>query len=166
MDGPPLELLDDPGGEAKLVKEVVIHRNNVLRDMIEAFSDDKALTSPLELAFIDERGKFEDGRRTGVAREALSIFWKEFFSSLANGASEKVSAICHDFQKKEWKSVARILVTGFEKMGYFPTPLSRAFVASGLYPEEMLPLPWLIESFHMYISTEESESFKRALSDD
>mgnify|MGYP001793222991 CR=1 FL=1 len=44
-----------------MVKEVVVHRNNALRYMIEAFSDDKLLTSSLEVQvqFIHERGSIK-----------------------------------------------------------------------------------------------------------
>ena len=150
------------------MKEVAVHRNNVLRGMIEAFSDDKASRCSLHVVFIDDRGEFEEGRGSGVTREALSNFWREFFNSLAIGAAEKVPAIRHDLQKNEWQSVARILVAGFSEMGYFPVALSRAFVASCLFPEELLSKEWLLQSFHLYSSKDsskdESDSLKRGLS--
>ena len=51
----------------------------------------------LEVVFIDDRGEIEEGRTAGVAREAFSIFCREFFNCLATGAIEKVLAIQHDF---------------------------------------------------------------------
>lgn len=56
-------------------------------------------------------------------------------------------AIRHAFQRGERQSVARILVAGFAHVGYFPVVLSRAFVGSCLFPEEMLSTEWLLESF-------------------
>ena len=149
----------------QVVKEIAINRNNVLKDMIIAFKDEIVLSCSLEIVFIDERGNIEDGRGSGVKREALSIFWREFYNSLATGASEKVPAIRHDYQQSEWKSIARILVAGFTKFGYFPVTLSSAFIASCLFPEELLPKEWLVESFHQYISKDESETLKRCVTD-
>ena len=97
----------------------------------------------------------QEGRGSGIKREALSIFWREFFNSLGIGASEEVPAIHHDYQKNEWQSIARILVSGFTKIGYFLIALSRAFIASCLFPEELLPTEWLLESFHQYVSKDE-----------
>jgi hypothetical protein len=150
----------------EVVKEIAINRNNVLKDMIIAFKDEIILSCCLEIVFIDERGNIEDGRGSGVKREALSIFWREFYNSLATGASEKVPAIHHDYQQSEWKSIARILVAGFTKFGYFPVTLSSAFIASCLFPEELLPKEWLVESFHQYISKDESETPKRSVTDE
>ena len=156
----------NPTGDKTLVKEVAVHRNNVRRDMIGAFCDDESLRCQLEVVFIDDRGEIEEGRGSGVTREALSIFWREFFTSLAIGATEKVPAIRHDFQKSEWQSVARILVAGFAETGYFPTGLSRAFVASCLFKEDLLSTEWLLESFHLYIPKFESQSLKRGMSEE
>ncbi|CAB4020930.1 Hypothetical predicted protein, partial [Paramuricea clavata] len=150
----------------QLVKEIAINRNNVLKDMIIAFKDEIILSCCLEIVFIDERGNIDNGRGAGVKREALSIFWREFYNSLATGASEKVPAIRHDYQQSEWKNIARVLVAGFTKFGYFPVTLSSAFIASCLFPEELLAKEWLVESFHQYISKDESETLKRSVTDE
>ena len=152
--------------QTQLVKKIAINRNNVLKDMIIAFKDKIILSCCLEIVFIDERGNIEDRRGAGVKREALSIFWREFYNSLATGASEKVPAIRHDYQQSEWKSIARVLVAGFTKFGYFPVTLSSAFIASCLFPEELLAKEWLVESFHQYISKDESETLKRSVTDE
>ena len=152
--------------QTQLVKEITINRNNVLKDMIIAFKDKIILSCCLEIVFIDERGNIEDRRGAGVKREALSIFWREFYNSLATGASEKVPAIRHDYQQSEWKSIACVLVAGFTKFGYFPVTLSSAFIASCLFPEELLAKEWLVESFHQYISKDESETLKRSVTDE
>ena len=153
-------------GKPQLLKEMAINRNNVLKDMIVAFKDEEILACCLEIVFIDETGNIEDGRGSGVKREALSIFWREFYNSLSTGASEKVPAIRHDYQQSEWKSIARVLVVGFTEFGYFPITLSSAFIASCLFPEELLPTEWLVESFHHYISKDESETLKRSVTDE
>ena len=61
---PPDVRLDNnlTGADEHLVKEVAVHRNNVLRDMIAAFSDDQSLKCKAEIVFIDDRGNIEEGR--------------------------------------------------------------------------------------------------------
>ncbi|CAB3991112.1 Hypothetical predicted protein [Paramuricea clavata] len=154
-------LLQVENTQTQLVREIAINCNNVLKDMIIAFKDEIILSCCLEIVFIDERGNIEDGRGAGVKREALSIFWREFYNSLATGASEKVPAIRHDYQQSEWKSIACVLVAEFIKFGYFPVTLSSAFIASCLFPEELL-----VESFHQYISKDESETLKKSVTDE
>ena len=82
----------------QLVKEIAVNCNNVLKDMILAFKDEMILSCCLEIVVIDERGNIEGGRGSGVKIEALSILWREFYNSLATGASEKVPAIRHDYK--------------------------------------------------------------------
>ena len=156
--------LPDPDSPTLLVKEIALHRNNVLKDMIEAFGVEDIMNCTLHIVFINDRGQIEEGRGSGVTREALSIFWCEFFNSLAVGAAEKVPCIRHDYQKKEWQSVAYILVFGFIQHMYFPINLSRAFVASCLFGEEMIPTKWLMDSFYDYISRDKCETLKENVS--
>ena len=131
--------------------------------MITAFKEEEILNCVLEIVFIDNQGKFEEGRGSGVKREAFSLFWSEFYDSLTIGASEKVPTIRHDFQKTEWQSVGRILFVGFSRFSYFPIGLSRAFLASCFFTEELLPNSWLLDSFHRYIAADESETLKKCL---
>lgn len=147
----------------EVVKEIAIHRCNVLKDMIAAFKEEEILNCALEIVFIDNKGNVEEGRGSGVKREAFSLFWSEFYDSLAIGAFEKVPAIRHDYQKAEWQSVGRILFVGFSKFSYFPVGLSKAFLASCLFTEELLPNKWLLDSFHRYIAVDESETLKKFL---
>ena len=43
----------------------------------------------IEIVFIGDRGGKEEGRGSGIMREALGIFWRDFFNSLSIGAGEK-----------------------------------------------------------------------------
>ena len=63
------------------VKDVLVHRFQVLKDLIEEF---KALDIPtcsyhLNPVIINERGEVEDGRGLGVVREVITMFWHQFF---------------------------------------------------------------------------------------
>ena len=149
------------------VEEVIkINRNNVLQDMISTFTRSTISYCYLNFVFINERGEEEQGRGSGVRREVLSNFWREFYKSLTIGASEKVPNIRHDYQKPEWESIARILVFGYTKERYFPITLSRAFVASCLFKEKTMTPDWLLGDFYHYIPSDESEALKRGLSDE
>ena len=161
-DDVPLSPFGDFLGET--VREIALHRNNVLKDMIKEFQAGDILQYSLEIVFIDYRGEIEEGRGSGVLKEALSIFWGEFFNSLSTGACEKVPSIRHDYQKQEWESVARVLVAGFKQENYFPITLSKAFVAACFFGEELIPTNWLLESFYQYISRDEHETLEKSVS--
>ena len=81
------------------MKDVLVHRSQVLKDLIEEF---KALDIPthmyhLNLVIINERGEIEEGRGlSGVVREVITMFWHQFFMSLSTGATEKVPSVRHD----------------------------------------------------------------------
>ena len=55
--------------------------------------------------------------------------------SLTVGRREKTPFIRHDMQKQEWQAVARILVFGYKRHGYFPLNLSSLFIALCLFGE-------------------------------
>eukprot|EP00794_Sanderia_malayensis_P013127 gene13127-14477_t len=102
------------------IKAVKIHRSTLRQDMLELFRNDDILKCNLDVAFIGHNGQEEIGRGQGVLREALTSFWKGFSNALSVGAQCKVPAIRHDYQRKEWEAVARILVFGYMKEQYFP----------------------------------------------
>ena len=67
--------------------------------MIWEFLDDGIMNYRIEVVFIDQQGEVEKGRGAGLLREALSVFWHEYFMSLSVGAEAKVPSIRHDYQK-------------------------------------------------------------------
>lgn len=147
------------------VREIAVNRSNVLKDMIKEFLAEDILQHNVEIVFIDDHGEIEKGRGSGVLREALSIFWREYFMSLSIGAEAKVPSIRHDYQKAEWESVAKVLVIGFTQANYFPISMSLAFFASSLFGEESVSSQLLLESFHKYVSKDECETLQRCNSD-
>ena len=145
------------------VHQIILYRAMLKDNMIEAFKDPEILHVNLDVTFIGNNGREEEGRGPGVFRDALSTFWNQFFTSLTVGAQEKVPAIRHDYQKPEWEAIARILVYGYIKERYFPLSLSRAFVALCLFGEEGITSEFLLSSFHLYISEDERETLKKCL---
>ena len=85
----------------KSVKDILVHRTNVMKDLIKEFKDKEILNYNLNLRVIASNGALEKGEGRGVTREILTFFWQSFFTSLAVGAKEKVPSIRHDFQKND-----------------------------------------------------------------
>lgn len=137
--------------------DLVIHRTTLLKDMITAFSDSNILKVTIFFKVVDARGVLEEGEGKGVAREVFTEFWHLFYQSLSVGASTKVPTIRHDYQKQEWKAVARILLHGYCKEGVYPIALSAAFVACTVLGEDRVSSEVLVESFMAYIAEDERE---------
>ena len=146
-------------------REIAINRNNVLKNMINEFLADDILEHKVQIVFKDERGNVEKGRGSGLLREALSIFWREFSISLSVGAEEKVPSIRHDYQRAEWESIARVIVVGVIQANYFPISISLAFFVSALFGEELVSRQLMIESFCKYVSKDECENLQKCESD-
>ena len=141
--------------EAKQEKDVLIHRTNVMKDMINEFRNNDILNYKLVLRVMASNGAVEKGEGEGVVREILTLFWQSFSSSLSVGAKEKVPSIRHDFQSSDWQAAARIIIFGYTTVKYFPINLSVAFVALCIFGEEKVPNDMLLESFKLYVSTDE-----------
>ena len=112
---------------------------------------------------VNERGTAEQGRGSGVFKDALSLFWKDVYDSLMLGEGERVPFIRHDFQRKEWEAIARILLTGYKVHQYFPLRLSKTFVASCLFGESAVSDGMLLESFMQYVSADERKVVEKCV---
>jgi len=66
------------------------------------------------------------------------------------GEGERVPSIRHDFKRKEWEAIARILLKGFQEYQYFPLRLSKVFVVSCLFGESAVSEQMLMELFMQY----------------
>lgn len=144
-------------------REIVLKRSCVMKGMIHEFMDPNILKCHIMFALVDDHGNTERGRGTGVTREVLSLFWKDFAVALTIGATEKVPSIRHDYQRAQWQSVARIICFGFAEESYFPLFLSRAFITACLYGEDHLSKKCLIDSFMFYVSKDERETMMKCL---
>lgn len=99
------------------------------------------------LYILNERFHVENGEGIGVTRDVITTFWHQFFAAASLGDKEKVPSIRHDYQKSEWKAIARILVYGFKETQFFPVGLSSAFLASCLFGEKSISNDFLLASF-------------------
>jgi hypothetical protein len=137
--------------------EVLVHRSTLLKDMILAFSDPKIVNGTLFFKVADTNGEVEQGEGRGVARDVLTEFWHLFYQSLSVGASVKIPVIRHDYQKEEWKAVARIIVYGYWKEGIYPVALSSVFIVCTILGEDSISSDMLLKAFMGYVSEDERE---------
>lgn len=76
-------------------------------------------------------------------------FWSDFYEQCTLGTTYKVPFLRHDFVKKQWESVGRLLVSGWKKEKYFPIKLAPVIVD-------------LIANFLQYVPNSERELFQQA----
>ena len=150
------------------VTEVKIRRSLVVKDMVDAFKNPLLLHGPIQLKPINNKGEVEEADDFGgVFRDILSAFWNDVLKGHATGESYgMVPCIRHDFSSEEWCSVARIIVKGYKEVEYFPVRLNKAFVAKALFGEEVLSADALLESFLMYIPTEDKSVIEKAMEEE
>lgn len=147
------------------IREVIVHRSTIRKDVIEIFSDPNISACLLYVIVIDNRGQQEEGRGMGVLLDVLTEFWQDVFTSLTVGSGEKVPFIRHDLERPQWEAIARILVYGYKTVQYFPINLSQLFLASCLFGEESISPDFLLTSFREYIAAEDREVLDACLSD-
>ncbi|CAC5399941.1 unnamed protein product [Mytilus coruscus] len=142
---------------------VRVQRGHVLLDMIRAFKSIDPYNDIISFEMIMPNGCIEiaddDG---GVTRDSLTEFWKDFYEQCTEGTSEKVLFLRHDFGDEEWRAVAKIVVFGWARQGYFPIQLSLPFVQQcnfGFYSADLL------EGFYKDLPEHERVCLQMSLSD-
>ncbi|KAJ8047184.1 hypothetical protein HOLleu_06115 [Holothuria leucospilota] len=114
----------------------------------------------LEVRMVQTNGKIEEGEGHGILRDALTEFWSAC-SRYLNGHGYQVPIIRHDFGKEKWEIIGRILLKGWNDTGYFPIMFAPVFMEQCVYGDEHDGD--ILESFMMYVSDYERETFKCAL---
>lgn len=133
-------------------------------DLIEAFKADDLIKAEIKITMVDRKGKDEISEdMKGVFRDALALFWEEFYLKCTVGVREKVPSIRHDFQSLDWTAVARILVKGYLAVGYFHLMLIHSFLVSILNGESDVKNDALEPPFCKFLSWNEEEVVKDAL---
>lgn len=106
-------------------KILVVHRGQVLPELIANFSDDGLGEADIKIQLVLPDGKpekaYDDG---GVVRDCLSEFWTEFYDQCTVGSAFKVPFLRHDFGQQQWESVGRIIAFGWEREKYLPVKIA------------------------------------------
>ncbi|XP_049325043.1 uncharacterized protein LOC111189939 [Astyanax mexicanus] len=141
---------------------IKLHRVNLLEEMIAQFKDSALLKHSLRYTFIDERG----ADHNGVSRDVYAAFWTQLLDHTAEGEDLRVPSLCPKWQEKEWKSIGRILLKGFQDHGYFPCRLSPAFAVSLIFGENEVSDDVLFESLLQFVSQSDRKLITTALKED
>ena len=135
-----------------------------MEDLLKAFLTADIMNCQIKIIMIDYHGNAEKGVDTGgIFRDALAIFWQEFYISCCLGERGRVPFLRHDFQIEEWTAVARIIVRGYLDLGYFPVTLSHAFVIFAMFGEKAVSDDILLRSFKQYLAPIDEQLICRAL---
>ena len=100
---PSMNMLQEQADQRERVRKVIVlHRGQILRELILVFSEESVMEDDLHFKVILPDGKLEkavdDG---GVFRDVLSEFWNDFYEQCTMGNGFKVPYLRHDFGKQE-----------------------------------------------------------------
>ena len=96
--------------EVLVAKDVTIHRLHIKGELLQIFSQPDILDYDVRFIVLDLRGDKESGKRAGVTRDVLCLFWEDFLMSSTIGYDEVVPSVRHDMTKYCWEAVGRILL--------------------------------------------------------
>ena len=114
--------------------KIRLHRGLILNELITAFKDIGPFHHIVTLELFLPNGMPEAAEDNGgVTRDVISKFWGSFYDECTLGNSFKMPCLRHDFGKAEWQSVAKIIIFGYTRAGYFPIRMSRVFMEQCLY---------------------------------
>lgn len=140
-----MDMLQEQANQREIVKKIaVLHRGQILRELIQVFSEESIMEDEIYFKVILPDGKLEKAVDGGVLRDVLSEFWNDFYEQCTMANGFKVPYLRHDFGKQERESVGRIITFGWQKERYLPVLLEQAvlgFVESDL-----------VDSFFKYVS--------------
>ena len=152
---------EQPGAQSVPERNIKVHRGLVLKELIAAFSDINPESDVINIQVVLPNGQTEaaeDGG--GVTRDILCEFWNAFYEESTLGNNFKVPFLRHDYGKKEWQSIANIIVFGWRTVGYFPIQMSDVFMQHCLYGVHKSDIT---TSFLMYLPENDSNILKSAL---
>lgn len=112
---PSVDILNEQANQREGVKKhAVLHRGQILRELIQVFSEESIMEDDISFKVILPDGKLEKAVDDGdVLRDVLSEFWNEFNVQCTMGNDFKVAYLRHAFGKQEWESVSRIITSTF-----------------------------------------------------
>lgn len=144
-------------------KILVVHRGQVMEELIAHFTDDGLTEADFKIQFVMPDGKcekaYDDG---GVVRDCLSEFWTEFYDQCTVGSTFRVPFLRHDFGQEQWESVGRIIAFGWEREKYLPAKMAPVILeqaALGYVKSD------LVENFLKYLPESERTVLESCQSD-
>ena len=80
-----------------------IRRTFIKLDVIQAFQDPVLNTSSINIIFINQRDREEEGSGVGVTRELPASFWQETWKSTLLGCEKRFLLFIMTFRKQNGK---------------------------------------------------------------
>ena len=113
---------------------------------------------------IDQNGKPEAGEYNGgVLRDALTEFWNEFYLRYTLGSDSKIPVVTHTLDENSWKSTGKIIVFGYNQVGYFPVQIFRPFITKCITGSEGCSNGELQNSFLNSMNSTDRDDIKNDL---
>ena len=132
---------------------VRVRRVAIVEDLMNLFSSDSIMKQNLKFEVVGPSGIVEIAQDEGVIfRDVISTFWLKFYNGCTLGENERVPVLRHDYQKRRWRSIARILLKGYITERYWPIQLSKAFTICVLSGEKSVSKEMLLDSFEEYVN--------------
>lgn len=144
---------------------LIVRRNQVMEDLLSYFSESVMLKKEPSIRMVGLDGVVEQGVGDGVGRDCLTEFWSQFKDKCTTGASYKVPYLRHDFGQTKWEAIARLILYGWKKYGYFPIWLAPPFVEVAVCDNVLSSEAKVRDIFLDYISDLEKDVLSKALVD-
>ena len=136
--------------EGRLI--VRVRRVAIVEDLMNLFSSDSVMKENLKFEVVGPSGIVEIAQdEGGIFRDVISTFWLKFYNGCTLGENERVPVLRHDYQKRSWRSIARILLKGYITEKYWPIQLSKAFTICVVFGEKSVSKEILLDSFEEYV---------------
>ncbi|XP_070537118.1 uncharacterized protein [Ptychodera flava] len=145
------------------IRMILIHRNNILNDMLNVFSDPSILSDQIDVQFVSFNGEFEEDCGEKMQRSCFADFWAEFYELLTVGNISRIPCFQNDFSDDNWQSVARIIIKGLEEANYFPIRLALPIMQLVF---GKLPSPTdLVDCYLLFVSESDQNILNQATTD-
>ena len=160
------DTMNDTVTHVPVVQVIEVRRGFAFEDILKFFknTDFDLRFQKIEIRMIDQNGKPEAGEDNGgVLRDALTEFWNEFYLRYTLGSDSKIPVVTHTLDENSWKSIGKIIVIGYNQVGYFPVQISRPFITKCITGSEGCSDDELQNSFLNSMNSTDQDVIKNAL---
>lgn len=142
------------------VTNVWVHRETVMLDLFNLYETTREITECLAtFSFYGEQGMDLDG----VKREAYSIFWRQVLDEYFEGSCTFVPRVGPGIEESTMRTLGKIISHQYVLTGIFPVQINKGFMVATLCGRQALDNEDLIGAFLEYVSDNESQALKAAL---
>lgn len=137
-------------------KAVLLHRSNMVKDMMELYQDEETVKCKLVVRFKDEEAVGD-----GVVREMFSLFWEQMLSKTFHGDTEFSLLMSPHMKPSDYVIMGRIITHQYVLCGTFPVRIAQASIQQALFGT--VSEKCLMASFQFFLPPKQRELVKQAL---